>query len=201
MDVIMMTNAGGYEDIACAKTHQSRVTGLAYDSLNNIVYSSGQDKVFRVGHGSSLALIVGVPHKEQILCMYRDTTNKRIFLGTKTGEVILYDITQGEKPKLLNTISNNYNGGIRCLQFDFSKNYLISGSFDDGELNLFDLDKPGREKLANCNATYKGKSKVRAIAWTGKRLEIIAGSADGSITFWDAVSGKSICNCVGIQMC
>jgi len=59
--------------------------GLSYDSLNNITYSVSQDKVFRVSHGSSLALIVGVPHKDQLLAMIKDNVNKRIFVGTKGG--------------------------------------------------------------------------------------------------------------------
>lgn len=55
------------------------------------------------------------------------------------------------------------------MHLDNNRNYLFTGSFDDGELNVFDLDKPGREKLAKLNATYMGKEKVRAIAWSAKR--------------------------------
>ncbi len=39
------------------------MTGLAYDAMSNVIYSVSQDKVLRVSHGSSIALIVGVPHK------------------------------------------------------------------------------------------------------------------------------------------
>jgi WD40 repeat protein len=59
-------------------------------------------------------------------------------------------------------------------------------------LNVFDLDKPGREKLAKMNATLMGKEKVRAISWSAKRAEIYSGHADGSITCWNAVEGKPI---------
>lgn len=59
---------------------------------------------------------------------------------------------------------------------------------------MFDLDKPGREKYAKMIATLKGKEKVRSIAWAPKRSEIFAGNEDGTITFWNAVEGKSICN-------
>lgn len=52
---------------------------------------------------------------------------------------------------------------------------------------MFDLDKPGREKLAKLNATLIGKEKIRAIAWSAKRAEIMTGTGDGSITFWNAV--------------
>lgn len=75
---------------------------------------------------------------------------------------------------------------------DNNRNYLFTGSYDDGELNVFDLDKPGREKLAKLNATLSGKDKVRAISWSAKRAEIFSGHADGSITFWNAVEGKPI---------
>ena len=84
IDVIQVTN-NGYEDVACVKAHQGRVTGVAYDAMSNVIYSASQDKVLRVSHGSSIALIVGVPHKEPIFCMLRDTLNKRILFGTKTG--------------------------------------------------------------------------------------------------------------------
>jgi hypothetical protein len=84
VDMILVT-ATGVEDLVCVKCHQSRVMGLNYDSINNITYSVSQDKVFRVSHGSSLALIVGVPHKDQLLSMIKDIGNKRIFIGTKGG--------------------------------------------------------------------------------------------------------------------
>jgi hypothetical protein len=78
----------------CSKVHQSRVNGVSYDSLTNVVFSASQDKIFRVSHGSSLAMIVGVPHKEQLLVMLKDQINKRIFVASKIGEIIIYDISQ-----------------------------------------------------------------------------------------------------------
>jgi hypothetical protein len=36
---------------------------VSYDSMTNCVYSVSRDKVFKVSHGSSLALIVGIPHR------------------------------------------------------------------------------------------------------------------------------------------
>jgi WD40 repeat protein len=147
IDVIQVTN-NGYEDVACVKAHQNRVTGVVYDAMSNVIYSVSMDKVLRVSHGSSISLIVGVPHKEPIFSMIRDTLNKRIMFGTKTGEIYIYDISQAEKPKILTVLQNNKKGSIRCIYLDTNRNYLFTGSYDDGELNVFDLDKPGREKYA-----------------------------------------------------
>ena len=81
----------------------------------------------------------------------------------------IYDISQSEKPRLLTFFQNNKKGSIRSIHLDTNRNYLFTCSFDDGEINVFDLDKPGREKYAKMNATLKGKDKVRAITWSAKR--------------------------------
>jgi WD40 repeat protein len=62
IDIIQVTT-NGFEDVVCFKAHLNRVTGVAFDALNNFVYSVSLDKVFRVSYGSSIALIVGIPHK------------------------------------------------------------------------------------------------------------------------------------------
>ncbi len=62
IDIVTMT-AAGYEDVVCVKAHKEKVMDVSYDSQNNCVYSVSRDKVFRVSHGSSLSLIVGIPHK------------------------------------------------------------------------------------------------------------------------------------------
>lgn len=89
--------------------------------------------------------------------------------GTKTGEIYMYDISQAEKPKILTVLQNHNKGSIRCLYLDTNRNYLFAASYDDGELNVFDLDKPGREKYAKMTAFMKGKEKVRSITWAPKR--------------------------------
>lgn len=126
------------------------------------------------------------------MSLHRDLINKRLFIGTKIGEVLIYDISHAEKPKLLTTLRNNKGGSIRSLFLDNNRNYLFTTSYENGEINVFELDKPGREKLAKLNATFYGKEKIRAITWSAKRAEVITGNADGSITFWNAVDGKSI---------
>lgn len=44
----------------------------------------------------------------------------------------MYDIAQSEKPKILTTLQNNKRGSIRSLYLDPNRNYLFSGSYDDG---------------------------------------------------------------------
>ncbi len=92
VDFIRMTETS-YEDIVCEKIHNSRVCGLGYDSLTNIVFSVSQDKILRLSHGTSLALVLGIPHKEPLMSLFKDIINKRLFIGTKIGEILIYDIS------------------------------------------------------------------------------------------------------------
>ena len=75
----------GYEDIVCDKIHKERVSGLGYDSISNITFSVSQDKILRLSHGTSLALVLGIPHKEPLLSLCKDNINKRLFIGSKIG--------------------------------------------------------------------------------------------------------------------
>lgn len=92
IDFIEMKNAN-YLDIVCDKVHKDRLTGLGYDPLTNVIFSTSQDKIFRISHGSSLALILAIPHSEQLLSFFKDEINKRVFVGTKTGMVYIYDVS------------------------------------------------------------------------------------------------------------
>jgi hypothetical protein len=98
VDFIQMKETG-YDDIICEKIHNNKITGLGYDSLTNVVFSISQDKIFRISHGTSLALVLGVPHKEQLLSMFKDNINKRAFIGNKIGEVLIYDISHVPFPR------------------------------------------------------------------------------------------------------
>lgn len=80
-----------FEDQMCVKIHQARVMGIYYDSINSIVYTISEDKTLRIGDGTSLVQMASIPHKDALLIMNADKLNKRLFIGTKGGEVFVYD--------------------------------------------------------------------------------------------------------------
>ena len=45
---------------------------------------------------------------------------------------------------LLHTLSTVGKGTIRGLEFDPFKNYIFAGGFDDGEICIFNIEKPGK---------------------------------------------------------
>jgi len=47
-------------------------------------------------------------------------------------------------PELLTTVLTSQQGVIRGLALDTVKNYVFTGGFDEGEVAVFDIEKPGK---------------------------------------------------------
>lgn len=90
---ILKVSPTGFEDLICVKIHQNRIMGISYDNINGIVYSISEDKTFRISEANSLMMILSLPHREPLLVMTADKTNKRVFIGSKGGEIFIYDVS------------------------------------------------------------------------------------------------------------
>jgi hypothetical protein len=44
------------------------------------------------------------------------------------------------------------------------------------------------------SASYEGKSVIRAIEWSGSRMEGFTGHSDGMVNFFNGKNGHPICN-------
>jgi WD40 repeat protein len=82
---------------------------------------------------------------------------------------------------------------IRGICVDNVKCFLFAVGQDEGELVVFDINKPGRERETKEVAKLKNRSKSREICWSPSRGEIFVGNEDGSVTVWDARKTAPIC--------
>ena len=90
---ILKVSPTGFEDLVCMKIHQNRIMGISYDNINGIVYTLSEDKTFRISEANSLMMILSLPHREPLLVMTADKINKRMFIGSKGGEIFIYDVS------------------------------------------------------------------------------------------------------------
>lgn len=44
-------------------------------------------------------------------------------------------------------LTTSLRGAIRGLSVDTVSHYLFTGGFDDGEIGVFNLEKPGKERF------------------------------------------------------
>jgi len=175
-----------YDEVVSNKLHLSRVMGVFFDSISELIFTVSEDKKFKVYDMSKndvcSDMTVG---NSPLTCLCGDRDNRRVFMSNKAGQVFIYDIST-KTPKLIHTIQAHTKGSIRGLYFDTYKNYLFTANFDDGTIGIFDLHKPGKEKYASNIANFSGKKGVRHIVWSTGRYELYSGGEDGTITFWDA---------------
>jgi WD40 repeat protein len=75
------------------------------------------------------------------------------------------------------------------MALDLVKNYLFTAGFEAGMISVFDIDKPGREKFAKQVAGLEGMEKPRSVVWVLKRMEVLVGMGNGTVTFWNSLKG------------
>ena len=85
-------------------------------------------------------------------------------------------------------------GFVRGLDIDSKKNYLLAVGYEEGEILVFDIGKPGKEGFSKEVAKLKNKNKSREIKWSSSRGEMFVGNDDGTVTIWDAKKASIICN-------
>ena len=75
--------------------------------------------------------------------LYFDGENKRIIVTNKNGNVFVYDVTK-PLPSVIQTHQTVSKNAIRGFHYDPIKNFVFTGSIDDGEICVFDIKKPGK---------------------------------------------------------
>ena len=66
-------------------------------------------------------------------------------------------------------------GFIRGRDIDSKKNYLLAAGYDEGEVIVFDIGKPGKEASAKDVIKLKNRPKSREVRWSPSRGEMFIG--------------------------
>lgn len=170
--------------------HTQRVMGLYYDNIHDVLYTCSEDKTIKTIENKECTNVL--KHSDTGLTgLIGDKEFKRLFVSNRSGMVFIYSIAS-VAPELLTTVLTSQQGVIRGLALDTVKNYVFTGGFDEGEVAVFDIEKPGKEKFAKLSASLVGKKKVRSVTWSSSRSEIFVGTQDGTITIWNAKKGQPI---------
>ena len=77
------------------------------------------------------------------------------------------------------------------LKGSMTQNFLLASDIN-GFITIFDIGKPGKEKLTKRIGNTIGKPKQRIVLWRDHGREIISGDEDGLITFWLAKEGTPL---------
>ncbi len=162
--------------------HDRDVLSVEYD--NGRIYTSGDDMTLRQWDLQSGELLHtwGPFDVETDTCAI-DPLNNRIVLGSDDGMIRIYDCGSGE---LLQQI-DAHSSGIKKVAISPVTGDILSAAYDQRILIWDAKNFELKLTLDSHNATWE-----RSFNWTPDGSQILAGTFDGTVLCWDAVSGQRI---------
>lgn len=125
----------------------------------------------------------------------------RLFVAFADGNVNIISYNSKAKTKILTTLCTPETGSIVCMKDDKVKNYLFLGGHETGNIFVYDIGKPGQEKLAKQIGFMKNKEQIIDFHWRPEKMELIVTTETGEVFFWNCVKGKQICTYVLRKTC
>ena len=180
-----------YKEIINYKPHINRVMGISINTNNSLIYSCSSDGKFCVTDMNNIAGLNNIIEiSNGFTNLYYDKKNNRIFLTNSIGILYIY-LTNSKIPSLINIIQTHSNNTIRGFDIQLKKNYIFTAT-NKGNISIFDLGNPGKEKLIKEISYFGGEIEIRIIRYKEENNELITGDQNGKITIWSLKTGKSI---------
>lgn len=92
------------------------------------------------------------------------------------GNMELYEYDYRAKLRKLTTLSTPDSYNIQKMFMDRTKNYFFAAGFDSGSVYIYDLPKPGQDKLMKQVATLKNKEGIICMHFIPDKMELIVGT-------------------------
>ena len=180
-----------YTEVINIKPHSNRIMGLDDDIEKNVIYSCGSDNKFIMSYlNSSNKYIVIDNTISGFTNLKFDKKNKRIFLTNTIGQLFIY-LTEKEIPICVKKIDTHTKNTIRGLNVQLKSGYIFTATIK-GDISVFDLDCPGREKYIEETSFFGGNIPIRVIMFNDENNELITGDQKGKIIIWSLKIGKTI---------
>jgi len=160
-------------------SHQSaRVTHIVVDHPNGWLLSSGRDKYFHFHCIQSGKRLGGYMCAAWCTSLAYDKDAKYAFIGDYSGSITVCKL-EVTGVKFITTLKGQA-GSIRSLEWDGSRNWLYSGSFDN---TVFVWDIGGRQ--GRVWELHGHKSKVTSLVFSQTHNKLISAGEDGKLVCWD----------------
>ncbi|UFJ43134.1 hypothetical protein LOK74_11970 [Brevibacillus humidisoli] len=160
--------------------HEKDVLSLAYHEGK--IYSSGDDKTLRVWdlNTGQLLNMWGPFQVETDTCAI-DVRHNRVILGCDDGYVRVFDIATGALMREIHA----HSSGIKKVAVSPATGDILSAAYDQ-QLLIWDANHfTCKLRLENHPVKWE-----RSLTWSTEGDVILAGTFDGTVLVWDAVTGK-----------
>lgn len=187
-----------FKEIFNNKIHNGIITGLAFDSEMNCIYSCSMDKTICVTDINTKAFMPVSKSNFGYSNMKFDFKNQRLFISNEYGQVKVFLTTSSPPMEVLLVHTSTYSYS-KALTIDVVHNYIFVGS-QLGKICILNLGLPGKERLISEMSAFGSETqfKLSAICYNGDKNELICGDEEGRVCVWSLRTGKLVCNIIMI---
>lgn len=183
MSAINPTNIGFLTELQKFTYHTGSVQSAAWSPDNNLVASSGEEKVIRIWNadtGDQVQFLGG--HTKSVNSISWSPDGKKLASGSWDGTVIVWDLVSEEK--LL--IFDEHRDLVSRVAWSPDGDKIASAS---GDKTVRIWDSQTGEVLT---VLEKHDDIVSSLDWSPDGKKLVSGSFDGKIRIWDLETGELI---------
>lgn len=186
------------KELISIRDHKHTVSGVAFDSDGRRLISSCVDTsctIWNVETGTKITTLRG--HRQPVEAVAFSPADDRVASASWDGTVKLWDPTtaiDGEGATL-----TGHEGWVESVAFS-DDGAMVASASRDGTVRLWDADS--RKLLHTLNhrnvvddpsdqrTKDDDRTMVRSVAFTAINRQVVSGSSDGKIRFWDVKTGR-----------
>lgn len=187
--------------------HEDRVTGLAYDKSQTMIFSCSKDKTLKAYDLASKEVTTVVTCESSLQCMAVDKALNQVLVGCADGSILIFkfDPSRPGDQQLTRVHSmSRHTGPVTCLFFDETERYLFSGS-QDNTVGIYQIEakeeNTSRSRTVGCLRAAADLKMVRSLFYDRSSRQICSGHSQGSMVIWQVGSegGQQICRLDGVH--
>jgi len=138
--------------------HTQNITGIILLPDTGHLLSSSLDKyLVKTDIANNEAHLAEKEHPQALTTMIMDKANRRFFVGDSVGTIFIY--SPDGQMRCLATIAYHQENFIKTLFFDKQRSLLVAGS-NQGNIVVYDIGKPGREKFSVYTTSFETVKQV-----------------------------------------
>lgn len=163
--------------------HKGDVSGIVYIPEKDLIISCSHDASLKVMQCNGGKLEMWDETDFILTCMVCDDTNKRFFVGTKTGHILIYELK--ENKLFWAHKMGGHNGAVECLYYQEKENYLYSGCAGN-KIGIWYIN-PQNIPRSRSQGWLNGPNskRITSILYLPSQYQLLAGLDNGNLAVWD----------------
>jgi WD40 repeat protein/DNA-binding SARP family transcriptional activator len=182
--VAVVADVGSGDPLFTLEGHLSQVVDVAWNPDGTSIATASLDgtaRIFDGGTGAHRLALLG--HEGIVLGLDWSPDGSRLVTASGDGTARVWQVTEGGARQMITLTAQDMRKGITGVAFSPDGTQVMTGDLASAATTIWDVSLFGDAEVANLPAVA---AVVGAVAFTSDGRRLVATSAGGSVTVWDA---------------